>query len=53
MQGVWVGGLLVFPLGEAKQRKLYTSDDKKDTPGTPLRIHLSWLECPYNLISML
>jgi len=40
-------GDLGIPLGEAKERQLYTSEIQRDTPGTPLPISLSWLECSH------
>jgi len=42
---VWGPG--EFPLGEAKQRKLYTGEKQKDTQGSPLLIGQSWLECSH------
>jgi len=36
-----------FPLGEAKQRELYISQETTDTLGTPLPISLKWLECSH------
>jgi len=33
-----------FSLGEAKQRKLYISQETTDTLGTPPSISLKWLE---------
>jgi len=45
-------GLLVFHMGtwgpfpgEGDTEKLYTCEKQKDTPGTPLPVSLSWLEC--------